>query len=67
MAVASSYLADHLRQKGVLSTTATRKIFTAFGRLICDLQAEVQSNKFIFPPSSVYAWSIDDGARLLGP
>lgn len=31
MAVASSYLADHLRQKGVLSTTATRKIFTAFG------------------------------------
>lgn len=66
MAVASSYLADHLRQKGVLSTTATRKIFTAFGRLICDLQAEIQFNNiYIF--SAVYAWSVDDGARLLGP
>lgn len=30
MAVMSSYLADHLRKTGVLSTTATRKIFTAF-------------------------------------
>ncbi|KAH8403389.1 hypothetical protein KR222_011813, partial [Zaprionus bogoriensis] len=30
MAVASSYLADHLQQKGTLSTTATRKIFTTF-------------------------------------
>lgn len=31
MAVASSYLADYLRQKGTLSTTATRKLFTTFG------------------------------------
>ncbi|KFB39876.1 sodium-dependent phosphate transporter [Anopheles sinensis] len=30
MAVISSYLADHLRKTGKLSTTATRKIFTAF-------------------------------------
>ncbi|XP_060662679.1 sialin [Drosophila nasuta] len=30
MAVASSYLADHLRHKGTLSTTATRKLFTSF-------------------------------------
>jgi ACS family sodium-dependent inorganic phosphate cotransporter len=30
MAVAASYLADHLRQKGALSTTAARKIFTTF-------------------------------------
>lgn len=31
MAVISSHFADHLRKKGTLSTTATRKIFTAFG------------------------------------
>lgn len=31
MAVAASYLADHLRQTGKLSTTAARKIFTTFG------------------------------------
>lgn len=30
MAVISSHLADHLRKNGTLSTTATRKIFTAF-------------------------------------
>ncbi|XP_017835017.2 sialin [Drosophila busckii] len=30
MAVSSSYLADYLRQKGTLSTTATRKLFTTF-------------------------------------
>ncbi|XP_058815348.1 sialin [Topomyia yanbarensis] len=30
MAVMSSHLADHLRKTGALSTTATRKIFTAF-------------------------------------
>lgn len=30
MAVLSSYLADHLRKTGALTTTATRKIFTAF-------------------------------------
>ncbi|XP_055854515.1 sialin [Episyrphus balteatus] len=30
MAVGSSYLADFLRQKGTLSTTATRKVFTVF-------------------------------------
>ncbi|XP_052864741.1 sialin [Anopheles cruzii] len=30
MAVISSYLADYLRKSGKLSTTATRKIFTAF-------------------------------------
>uniref|UniRef100_A0AAG5D7W2 Major facilitator superfamily (MFS) profile domain-containing protein n=1 Tax=Anopheles atroparvus TaxID=41427 RepID=A0AAG5D7W2_ANOAO len=30
MAVISSYLADYLRKTGKLSTTATRKIFTAF-------------------------------------
>lgn len=32
MAVASSYLADYLRQTGKLSTTATRKLFTTFGK-----------------------------------
>lgn len=31
MAVTASYLADHLRKKGTLSTTAARKIFTTFG------------------------------------
>lgn len=31
MAVASSYLADYLRQSGKLTTTAARKIFTTFG------------------------------------
>ncbi|XP_055598838.1 sialin [Uranotaenia lowii] len=30
MAVMSSHLADHLRKQGTLSTTAARKIFTAF-------------------------------------
>lgn len=30
MAVLSSHLADHLRKTGALTTTATRKIFTAF-------------------------------------
>ncbi|SPP79148.1 sialin [Drosophila guanche] len=34
MAVASSYLADHLRKKGTLSTTATRKLFTTFALVI---------------------------------
>lgn len=34
MAVASSYLADHLRKTGRLTTTATRKIFTLFGELL---------------------------------
>lgn len=33
MAVAASYLADHLRQSGKLSTTAARKIFTTFAVL----------------------------------
>lgn len=31
-AVASSYLADYLRRSGKLTTTKTRKIFTAFGK-----------------------------------
>jgi hypothetical protein len=31
MAVLASYLADHLRRTGKLSTTAARKIFTTFG------------------------------------
>lgn len=52
MAVASSYLADHLRQKGVLSTTATRKIFTTFGRLTCHLQAEIDFNICLYFPST---------------
>ncbi|KAH8282443.1 hypothetical protein KR054_007753, partial [Drosophila jambulina] len=34
MAVASSYLADYLRKKGTLSTTATRKLFTTFALVI---------------------------------
>lgn len=34
MAISASYLADHLRQSGKLSTTATRKIFTGFAVLI---------------------------------
>lgn len=34
MAVSSSYFADYLRQKGTLSTTATRKLFTAFALII---------------------------------
>lgn len=32
MALGSSVFADYLRKKGTLSTTATRKIFTAFGK-----------------------------------
>lgn len=32
MAFSSSYIADFLRQRGTLSTTATRKIFTGFGK-----------------------------------
>lgn len=67
MAVASSYLADHLRQKGVLSTTATRKIFTAFGRFTWHLlQTGMGSNLYLLLRSSDYTRSVDDGAGLFG-
>ncbi|EDW87691.1 sialin [Drosophila yakuba] len=42
MAVASSYLADYLRKKGTLSTTATRKLFTTFALVIPGLLMIVQ-------------------------
>jgi ACS family sodium-dependent inorganic phosphate cotransporter len=45
MAVAASYLADHLRRNGTLSTTAARKIFTTFG--------EFFSIKFV---ESMFIW-----------
>ncbi|XP_001356729.3 sialin [Drosophila pseudoobscura] len=42
MAVASSYLADYLRKKGTLSTTATRKLFTTFALVTPGLLMIVQ-------------------------
>nr|XP_016945239.1 sialin [Drosophila suzukii] len=42
MAVASSYLADYLRKRGTLSTTATRKLFTTFALVIPGLLMIVQ-------------------------
>ncbi|KAL0275646.1 UNVERIFIED_CONTAM: hypothetical protein PYX00_003443 [Menopon gallinae] len=42
MAVFTSYLADYLRKSGKLTTTATRKIFTAFAELTPGLLMLVQ-------------------------
>lgn len=44
MAVLASWLADHLRRTGKLSTTATRKIFTSFAVLLPGLLMILQAN-----------------------
>ncbi|KAH8377146.1 hypothetical protein KR093_003693, partial [Drosophila rubida] len=58
MAVASSYLADHLRHKGTLSTTATRKLFTSFALVTPGLMMAAQVFLGMDPTWSVVLFTL---------